>query len=368
MPRPLLGVIALALIALGAPSATESAPPSARTILTETVTALVADGSPGALAVVRTPGRTDRAVAGLARIKPQVPLRSSDRFRVASLTKTFVATVVLQLAAEQKLTLDDSVEKWLPGLVPNGSAITLRQLLNHTSGLFDYDSDRDWQAARLAKPGRIWSPRELVKIATSHPPVFAPGAGWSYSNTNYILLGLVVEAVTDKSLASELQRRLFRRLALRSTSYPTKTAMRGRFVHGYFVSRAPIPGPRGTLIDVSSLLSPSAWGAGQIVSNADDLVTFLRALLGGRLLPAALLKEMKTSLPGPALYDYGLGLMIFDSACGKAYGHIGAFPGYRTVAVASADGKRVAVVMINIDIEAATNRLVADAQDVFCFG
>jgi D-alanyl-D-alanine carboxypeptidase len=361
--RPLFGVIALALIVLGAPSATESAPPSSRTILEETVSALVSDGSPGALAVVRTPAGTDRAAAGVGRIKPQVRLRSIDRFRVASVTKTFVATVVLQLAAEQKLTLEDPVERWLPGLVPNGSGITLRELLNHTSGLFDYDSDKDWQAARFAKPSRIWSPRELVKIATSHPPLFPPGKRWSYSNTNYVLLGLVVEAVTGHALGAELQKRLFGRLALRSTSYPLKTAMRGRFAHGYFVSRPPLPRPRGTLIDVSSIASPSAWGAGQIVSNADDLVTFFRALLGGRLLPSALLAAMKTSVPG---YDYGLGLAIIRMPCGTAYGHNGDFPGWRTVVLASPNGKHVIVLMVNIKGKVSWEQVFLGAQDLYC--
>jgi D-alanyl-D-alanine carboxypeptidase len=335
-------------------------------VLAKTVRALVADGAPGALIVIRSPGRTDRAVAGLGRINPRTPLRGVDRYRVASVTKTFVATVVLQLAAEKKRALDDPEERWLPGLVPKGNKITLRQLLSHTSGLFDYDSDAKWQAARLAKPGRIWSPRELVAIATSHRPLFPPGKSWSYSNTNYVLLGLVVEAVTGHSLGVELQRRIFGNLALRSTSYPTKTAIPGRFAHGYFVSPGPpVPRPRGTLIDVSSLASPSAWGAGQIVSNANDLATFFRALLGGRLLPPAQLAAMKTLVPG---YDYGLGLAATPTACGRAYGHNGDFPGWRTLVLASPNGKRVLVVMVNIKGKVSWTRLIGDAQAAFCSG
>jgi D-alanyl-D-alanine carboxypeptidase len=362
VPRPLLGIVACALIALGAPAATESATPSPHSMVVETVRLLVADGAPGALAVVRTPGKTDRAVAGLGRTQPPVRRRSVDRFRVASVTKTFVATVVLQLAAEQKLTIDDPVERWLPGLVPKGSAITLRQLMNHTSGLFDYDADKKWQAARIANPRRIWTPRELVAIAMSHRPLFAPGKGWSYSNTNYVLLGLVVEAVTRHSLGVELQRRVFGKLALRSTSYPLKTLLGGRFAHGYFVSRPPLKAPRGTLLDVNAA-SPSAWGAGQIVSNAGDLITFFAALLGGRLLPPAQLAAMETLVPG---HDYGLGLAVTQTPCGTAYGHNGDFPGYRTVVLASQRGKRVAVVMVNITGKVSWGRLFTDAQDIFC--
>jgi D-alanyl-D-alanine carboxypeptidase len=352
-----------AVVAVGAAGATDARALASDTIIDDTVRRLVADGSPGAIALVRTEAGTTRAVAGLARITPRVRLRSVDRYRVASVTKTFVATVVLQLAAEGKLGLDDTVERRLPGLVPNGGSITLRQLLNHTSGLFDYDSDREWQAARLARPGRVWTPRELVGVATSHPPLFKPGSRWAYSNTNYILLGLVVEAVTGRPLAEQLEQRLFRRLALRSTSYPTRTAIGGRFAHGYVVSRPPIPRPRGTLIDVSSLLSPSAWGAGQIVSNARDVAAFYAALLGGRLLQPTMLATMKTPVAG---YDYGLGLAVFHTPCGKAFGHNGDIAGYRTVALSTPNGRRVAVVMINIDLKVTWGRLLADAQEVFC--
>jgi D-alanyl-D-alanine carboxypeptidase len=117
-------------------------------------------------------------------------MRAGDRVRVGSITKTFVATVVLQLVGEGKLRLTDSVERWLPGLVPNGSAISVRQLLNHTSGLFSYDEDREFLAATDRDPLREWTPRELVAIATAHKPHFAPGAGWPYSGTGYIVLGL----------------------------------------------------------------------------------------------------------------------------------------------------------------------------------
>jgi D-alanyl-D-alanine carboxypeptidase len=337
------------------------------TKLQRIVRSLVAAGAPGAVVFVRTPKGIRSAAAGLASLQPRVAMHVNDRYRIASVTKTFVATVALQLAAEGKLSLDDSVERWLPRMVPNGASITLRELLNHTSGLFDYDSDQNWISARIADPAREWSPQDLVAIAASHPPLFSPGMDWSYSNTNYILLGLVVEAVTGEDLAQELQNRIFEPLALGSTSYPTGTAIPSPFAHGYLVGRPPLPVPAGTLIDVSTILSPSAWGAGQLVSNARDLVTFFAALLKGRLLSVSFLAQMKAG--SPASLDYGLGLRNRFTPCGKAFGHDGDIPGYRNVVWATAKGKRVASIMVNIDeTRVSWSRLHAAAVSALCFG
>jgi D-alanyl-D-alanine carboxypeptidase len=334
--------------------------------LRQIVRGLVADGAPGAFAVVRSPSGIRRAASGFANLAPKAQLRPADRFRVASVTKTFVATVVLQLAAERRLGLDDPVERWLPGVVPHGNAISLRELLDHTSGLFDYDEDQAWIAARFADPGREWSPQELVAVATSHEPLFAPGTSWTYSNTNYVLLGLVVEAVTGRSLADELQARVFEPLDLDSTSFPAGTALEGRFAHGYFVSRPPLPPPSGTLIDVSTILSPSAWGAGQIVSNAVDVTRFFAALLRGRLLPAAQLETMKAEV---VPHGYGLGLRISHTSCGEAFGHDGDVPGYRNVVWSSADGRRVVSLMVNVDsARVPWSELEAAAETAFCSG
>jgi D-alanyl-D-alanine carboxypeptidase len=293
-------------------------------------------------------------------------MQATDRFRIASITKPFVATVALQLAAERRLRLDDSVERWLPGLIPNGQAITLRQLLGHTSGLFDYDQDTAWVRARIASPSREWSARELLRIAVSHPPLFAPGARWAYSNTNYVVLGLVVEVVSGRTLEQELQSRIFRRLGLHATSYPHGTQVSGRFAHGYVGASPQVPIPRGTLLDVTTLLSPSAWGAGQMASNVDDLTRFFSALLGGRLLPPSRLTAMKADPKGA---EYGLGLMIAYTACGTAFGHRGDVPGYRSEAWATANGRRAAAVMVNIDTTRVPwPKLDSVAETALCTG
>jgi D-alanyl-D-alanine carboxypeptidase len=213
-------------------------------------------------------------------------------------TKTFVATVVLQLVGEGKAQLSDPVEHWVPGLVPQGRAIALRELPNHTSGLYDYTDDPAYTRARIANPRRVWQPRQLVTIAVRHKPLFHPGSDWAYSNTNYVLLGLVVEAVTGRSLVDELLSRIFRPLGPSSTAYPFGTTLGGRVVHGYVRNIPGVPIPRGRTLDVTSRVAPNGWGAGQIVSNAGDLTRFYAGLLGGRLLPPPQLAAMKIAVRG----------------------------------------------------------------------
>jgi D-alanyl-D-alanine carboxypeptidase len=183
-----------------------------------------------------------------------------------------------------------------------------------------------------------WTPREIVAIATAHKPRFAPGAGWSYSNTNYYVLGLIVEAATKHSLASELRRRIFAPLHLRATSLPTEPRIAGRHADGYFL---------GPLEDVT-VGSPSVvWAAGALVSNADDLARFYGALLGGRLLRPDLLRAMETLITPVPDFSYGLGLQKVRSPCGALWGHSGGSPGYIANAFNSKDGTRQVVVLVN---------------------
>jgi len=291
-------------------------------------------------------------------------MSATDRFRIASITKTFVATVVLQLVAEGKLRLDDPVGRWLPRVVPNGGAITIRELLDHTSGLFNYFGDTTFVRAVIARPGRIWPPRRLVAIAASHPPLFPPGAGWSYSNTNYIVLGLVVEAVTGATVDQELQQRLFQPLGLTATSFPTGTRIEGAHADGY-IGFATLPGLR-SLVDTAPVSPSLAWAAGAIVSTGDDVTGFYAALLGGRLLPPYLLAAMKTPARGA---PYGLGLLRADTPCGPAYGHEGDLLGYRSFVYARPNGTRVALIMANIDnTYLSHSELEAAAETALCSG
>jgi D-alanyl-D-alanine carboxypeptidase len=314
---------------------------------------VVAAGVPGAVLLVRDGDRRVRLTSGRGRLRRHTAMRAGDRFRVGSITKAFVATVALQLAGGGTMTLEDSVERWLPGLVPNGAGITVRQLLNHTSGLFDYGGDDEFLAQAVRDPLRDWAPREIVAIATAHPPHFAPGADWSYSNTNYYVLGLIVEAATGRPLATELRRRIFAPLRLRATSLPAGPRIAGPHAHGYFVS---------PLEDVT-VGSPSiVWASGGLVSNARDLARFFRALLGGRLLRGHLLRAMETTIAGTPEFSYGLGLEKVPGPCGALWGHTGGMPGYAAHSFNSRDGKRQVVVLLN-----ATERLAPSLDNFRSF-
>jgi D-alanyl-D-alanine carboxypeptidase len=231
------GVLAAAALsspptAAGARSLREPTLDHTHAALEQVVRELVGEGAPGALAVVRTRSGIRSAASGFASRRPRIAMAADDRFVVGSITKTFVATAVLQLVAEGKLRLDDPVERWLPGLVPNGRAITIRELLDHTSGLFDYVDDKPFVRTLIAHPARFWPPRRLVAVATSHPPLFPPGQGWWYSNTNYILLGLIAEAAGGTTIQRQLEQRLFGPLHLSETSLPSKPGIEGRHAHG----------------------------------------------------------------------------------------------------------------------------------------
>jgi len=316
-------------------------PPATEARLQRGLDAVVAAGVPGAVLLVRDGARTIGVASGRADVERLEPMRVSDRFRVGSVTKPFVATVVLQLAGEGRLGLADPVERWLPGVVPNGAAITVRQLLDHTSGLFDFAADPGFVAQAFRDPLRDWSPREIVAVATAHPPAFAPGAGWAYSDTNYFVLGLIVEAATGHTLAAELRSRILAPLRLRATSLPAGPDIAGRHAHGYFLRPT-------TDVTVGS---PSVqWAAGALVSNARDLARFFRALLGGRLLRPDLLELMTTTVAAPQLgpgQAYGLGLQKVPERCGVLWGHTGASPGYVADALNARDAGRQVVVLAN---------------------
>ena len=336
--------IALTLAA-GVTATAATAGPGREAKLQRALDQLVAAGAPGAIAVVRDGDRTIRLTSGYGNLERRTPMRATDRVRIGSLTKSFVAAVVLQLVGERKLALDDTVERWLPGLVPNGRAMTVRQLLNMTSGLFDYLNDGDTTAMKPLLQGNltyVWQPRQLLEIALSHRPKFAPGAGWSYCNTCYVALGLIVEAAIGHPIGAELRRRIFAPLHLRGTTFDTKPRIAGRHAHGYELIGKP------PLTDVS-VFSPSiTWAAGAIVSTSADVMSFYRALLDGRLVRPALLREMRTTVASDPGARYGLGLWAPRLPCGVAWGNAGGIPGYRAVALNSKNGARQVVVLSNL--------------------
>jgi len=318
----------------------------------------VAAGAPGAAAWVQDEDGSLQAAGGVADISTGRPMEARLRFRAGSLTKSLVATVVLQLVAEGRLSLADTLEHWLPKILPYGDQVTIRQLLGHTSGV-----PQDWATIERTLYGsrqgrfRSWSPQALVALVAGRPPSFPPGTAWSYCNTGYILLGLLVETAGGATLAQELQRRIVEPLGLRSTYLPSDAReIPGPMSRGYSL---PVR-PRGEVLDGPLLdftvQNPSwAWAAGALVSDLEDLVGFFRALLGGRLLPPGLLAEMLSTIPVPPgsiplpLYDrYGLGLLEMGTPAGRVVGQLGGIPGYLSMVLSTPDGRRQLGVMSNV--------------------
>ena len=222
------------LFALAASTATAATARSAR--LAAAAEAVIATGGPGVVVYVRDHDRTTIVTRGYADLATKRPASARDHFRVGSVTKSFVATIVLQLSAEHRLALDDPVDKYLPGLVPNGKAITIRQLLWHRSGLFDFFHDPNVVAPYLAgQLGHVWTPRQLVQMAVKHKPLFLPRAPGRqlYTNTGYVLLGLVIEKLTGHPFASEVERRITRPLGLTDTTFDLSTRLPAPYTHGY---------------------------------------------------------------------------------------------------------------------------------------
>ena len=289
-------------------------------------------GIPGVLARVQLPDGVRVAAAGSGDLTTGARLRPDARFRVGSVTKTFVATVVLQLVGEGRLELDEPVDRWLPDLLADGHLITVRQLLNHTSGLFDYPADPSVLAGTVQN--RVFAPAELVAIAQTHPATAAPGSAFSYSNTGYIVAGLLIEAVTGNRLGHELRERIIKPHRLVNTSFPDQTArIPGYHAHGY-VPGYLVPTPDGQPLDVTGLNPSAAWAAGALVSNAGDLAHFYRVLMTGEVLSPALLREMTTTIAEDPTdptqqFQYGLGIQRVQDSCGANWGHSGTIIGYQ---------------------------------------
>ncbi|HEY7719589.1 MAG TPA: serine hydrolase domain-containing protein [Pedococcus sp.] len=364
----LAGALLIPLAPASAAPTTATATTTAATLdrserdLRAALEAVVAAGATGVNALVDDGDDVTRLAAGHARLDPDRRLRTGDQARVGSITKTFVAVVMLELQRAGRLDLDDTLESWLPGLVPNGSDITLRMLLNHTSGIFNYTDDPDFFELAFSDPFRPWTARELVDLALENPPVFAPGTSWSYSNTGYILLGMVLQRATHQSVGELLDRHVIGPLDLDDTYLATSPRWRGPHAHGYIP-----PGVYGAqdYVDTSRWTPTWAGAAGAVVSTPSDLRTFYQALLSGRLLPRASLREMKDVVMPVPEAGYGLGLLVLETPCGTVWGHEGGIPGYVTIAFVDRTGSRAAMLVLSTEpdaeIGAAFGELVATA-------
>ncbi|MFE2958451.1 serine hydrolase domain-containing protein [Nocardia tengchongensis] len=398
-----VAALAAAAVVLANPVAAHADITTATTTLQSSATSDVPQ-NPGVVGLVRSGDSIQYVSAGNGQVNPNVPADPKATFRIGSVTKTFTAAVVLQLEAEHKLSLADTVDTKLPGLIQNlasytapavqglypdtpmttkgiydGKSITIRQLLGHRSGLPNHTDDL--LPGPFDSPGKSGYPYSEISLVNDALHLDKPSGtgvingdhGYHYSNTNFVLAGMIVEAVTGHSLQTEIQNRIITPLGLKNTTYPTGPAMvgntAGNYLHGY------VANPFNPWFD-ESLDNPSLFGgSGAIISNLDDLSTFVHALLDGQLLPGPQLAELKTTVPiADAFIDYsnyslGLG-QVTGLSCGSGWGHDGVLWGYFTSWIANDDGSKQVILFTNrqdgqTGIFANTG-IAVQARDAFC--
>ncbi|WP_037311707.1 serine hydrolase domain-containing protein [Amycolatopsis orientalis] len=372
------GVVVLTVAGLMAAvwtTAAEAAPPGGQELRKSLDSLVSQEKFPAALASVTNRGRTTSLVAGSSRIDRRVPVPRDGSVRAGSNTKTFTAIVVLQLVAEGKVDLDAPIEKYLPGLVRgegiDATKITIRQLLQHTSGLPNYTEHIGvGEFERIQH--RFFQPHDLLAAALAHPAKFAPGAKWEYSNTGYLLAGMVIEKVTGRPVQEQITERVIRKAGLRHTYWPQPgdQTIQGPHPQGYAIGSA----ASGEVIDATEL-DPS-WGgaAGQLISTPGDLAKFFRVLLDGALLPREQLAEMRKTVDAPVFPGarYGLGLVSNPLSCGGVYwGHGGDIHGFETRGGATEDGRTVGLAVTAMpgtfgDGERGSAAVMATVDTAFC--
>lgn len=323
-------------------------------------------GAPGAMARIDDGGTVHRMVTGVADRKTLRTISTLDRFRIGSVTKTFSAVVLLQLRDEKKLRLNASVNSYLPGLLPD-DRITVRHVLSHRSGLYDYTNDMfaksvpGFEAVRT----KVFTYRQLVNRSLAHARTNSPGAAYAYSNTNFVVAGMLIEKLTGHSVGTAYQSRIIEPLDLRDTLYVhPATNIPGRHTRGYMTSDTAGAAP----IDATRQTTSWAQSAGALISTAKDLNTFLSALLGGKLTSANSLDQMQRWWKVNSTTAYGLGLRRRTLSCGTSvYGHTGAVQGYYTYAFTSKDGKRSLSALANTSNNATVlNTMTGTLESAFC--
>ncbi|MGX1770983.1 serine hydrolase domain-containing protein [Nocardia brasiliensis] len=346
-------VAALAAAGLLAGCSSESAPAPAEQLsdnriraVQEKIDKVVAAGGVGAIATVTGDGKTAVLTSGESdtATHAKMPAEPLQRTRIGSITKTFTSAVILQLVAEGKVGLDEPIDTYLPGLLTgpgiDGRAITVRQVLRHQSGLPELTKDPRIDEYRAALENRTMTAAEEIAIALTMPADFAPGARYEYSNTNYIVAGMLIEKITGAPYVGELQRRILVPLELSDTYLPApgERDIRGPHPKGY----AEVD---GVVTEVSRIEPSVPWSAGAMVSTGTDLNRFFIALLAGKVVPAAELQQMRAGVPiGDETIDmsYGLGLGSTRLPCGAEYvGHTGGIYGFLTLSGATPDGRAV---------------------------
>ena len=344
-----LAVPLVAAIALGAAGGAASAAPSKGEAesLKSRAQGLVDAGYPAALAAVTdSKGESAGVAVGKGSLETGQAPPLDGEVRIGSNTKTFVAVVVMQMVQEGKVGLDEPIETYLPGLIKgegiDASRITVRQLLQHTSGLPEHtDYYFSSNAAALENIQHYIPARDLLDVALSKPAAFEPGTQWSYSNTNYIVLGMLIERVSQRPVGEQIDQRIIKRLGLSHTYFPGngEKKIRGSHPQGYHING------EGKLEDVTEMDASLPWAAGAMVSTPSELNTFFQAAFDGRLLTQTSIDEMKKGVDtGSGGMVYGLGLFGTPLSCGgTSWGHGGGIFGYETHNAVGPDGTAVTV-------------------------
>ncbi|WP_307849771.1 serine hydrolase domain-containing protein [Qaidamihabitans albus] len=359
--------------ALSTGTATAATPDRIQDAMDATVSA----GMPGVLAVTADDGREWSGTSGVGDVRTERAPRTDGRIRTGSVSKTFTATLVLQLADEGRIGLDDRISEYLPGLLPYAEPITVRQLLQHTSGLpRDLPPEATWASLPEVDTERFthFAPTKVVELSTRQPLLFEPGTDWRYSNTGYTVLALLVEKVSGQRMERLLKERVLRPLGLHRTAlvrdFPFLPHAAAR---GYEQLYEP-PRP---LTDVTTYNYSRYFGSGSVISTAAELNRFFGALLGGELLSEGMLAQMKRTVPARNLegdyagFDYGLGLMRLplEAMCPgepAVWGHNGSLPGYGTWSMHSEDGDTRITTAVNQNITAPPSPWTLVMVSAFC--
>jgi len=327
---------------------------------------------PGAVVLLRTPQGDFTAASGTTQLGTTSRPGTDTHFRIASNTKTMTAAVILQLAQEGKLRLSDPVSKYVPG-VPNGDNITIAQLLEMRSGLYNYTNDPIISATIDTDPTKVWTPADLLAIAFAHPPNYPPGTKYEYNNTNYALLGLVAEKVDGKPLAQVMHDRLFGPQNMQYTVLPASTVntIPEPYSHGYLYGSSSVAlvgeppyspevqaaARAGTLLpkDYTGVNHSNAAAAGGVISTADDLATWIRALVAGRVLDPAYqrrwLDSLKPEDPSkPEGQKYGYGIAQLSWGPNTIYFHGGETPGYNSKISYDSTNQMTLIVWTNLAV------------------
>jgi D-alanyl-D-alanine carboxypeptidase len=308
-------------------------------------------GPPGVIAVVQVGDERTVHTAGVADLATGRAPTVDDHMRIASTAKAFSGATALALVDKGRLSLDDTIGKWLPDLPAAWSAVTLRQLLSHTSGLPDFTNSPEFAAAVGASLETPLPPEQLLAFVADEPLVFVPGSRYVYDNSDNIAVGLMIQAATGMTYAEALAEHVLEPLDLEQTSLPVGTEIPEPVLHGYDLD------PPAAPEDITGLAAAGwAWASGGIVSTPADMTTFIRGYVGGKLFGSET-RAQQTDLfipggesgpPGPGLNAASLALFRYQTPCGEVYGHTGNIPGYTQLAVASPDGTRSVTVSMTL--------------------